>query len=205
MESLTILCGLTTGKYMDENEYFEANKDKIRATAEFLCKNDPSRTVDDKFEELKSQYHNRDGSHHSETIGINGTPQNINTWLQKIRHEAIENFLIIAVHEHGSKIIYKIVGNQFTCGVIDLNKIDEAIVKFIIFNGIISMGLYVIHNHPFIYKASPSNADLKTLEAIYNEIQNIVNECGKMRVVCQIELIDYAIVTKFDYWSSKQS
>lgn len=189
---------------MDENEYFEANKDKIRATAEFLCNNDPSSTVDDKFEELKSQYHNKDGAHHSETIRINGTPQNISAWLQPIRHEAIENFLIIAVHGQRSEIIYKVVGNQFTCGDIDLNKIDEAIVKLITYNGIISMGLYVIHNHPFIYKASPSNADLKTLEAIYGEIQNIVNECGKMRVLCQIELIDYAIVTKFDYWSIKQ-
>lgn len=38
---------------MEPKEYFETNQDKIRQTAEFLCRDDAS-MIDEKFEELKN-------------------------------------------------------------------------------------------------------------------------------------------------------
>ena len=186
---------------MNEVEFFEANKDKIYATAEFLCKNDPSCSVDEKYEELRLQYVNKDGTNHIETITINGQQYPIMNWLEQLRHEPVENFIIIAVSSTGSKIIYKVVGDQFSRDNIDLNDIDSAIIT----NGCRNTGLYIIHNHPFIYKASPSVADLKACEAIFHELERIEKEAALLDAKWQLTLIDFAIVTDFDYWSVKQS
>ena len=35
---------------MDSKDYFEINKEKIHATAEFLCSKDLSKNADEKFE-----------------------------------------------------------------------------------------------------------------------------------------------------------
>lgn len=189
---------------MDSKDYFEVNKEKIHATAEFLCSKDLSKNVDEKFEELKQQYFNSDGTKHKEAIKINDSELDIsNVWLDMLRHEKIENFMIFAVTEEGSSEIYKARGNQFS-SVMDLNAIDKKIVPIII-KGAKNIGLYVVHNHPFIYKASPSYEDLKTLEILITEFNRIEDEAKSIHKYCQITLIDFAIVTEFDYWSFKQS
>lgn len=49
--------------------------------------------IDEKFEELKKQYFNQEGTNHKEEIRINEQELNINYWLEKIRHEE-KNFLL---------------------------------------------------------------------------------------------------------------
>lgn len=188
---------------MDSKEFFETNKEKIRATAEFLCAPVSTKDVDSKFEEIKQQYLNCDGTNHKQVIKINDSELDITEWLDSIRHEVIENFVVIAVTERGSSIIYKVQGNQF-CSTIDLNDIDKAIVPLVV-KGVKNIGLFVVHNHPFIYKASPSCEDLKTLEMLIKEFNKIEQEAGLINKRCQITLIDFAIVTDYDYWSVKQS
>lgn len=190
---------------MDSIDYFEKNKDKIFKTAEFLCKKDSSCTVEDKFEELKSQYYNEDGSHHNETIMINNSSLNIKSWLDSIRHEPVENFLIIAIYNNTSSIIYKVVGDQFSSHNINLDEIDKIIVNMLTLKGIKSMGIYIVHNHPFIYKATPSPSDCETINGIYGELNNIEINANAIGIKCQIKLIDFSIVTEFDYWSMKQT
>jgi len=68
-----------------------------------------------------------------------------------------------------------------------------------------NIGLYVVHNHPFIYKASPSEADLQTCEAIFKDFERIEMNAIQLRMKLQLTLIDFAIVTEFDYWSVKQA
>lgn len=189
---------------MNEIEFFEANKDKVHATAEFLCSKDSTCTAEEKFEELRLQYINKDGNHHNETISINGQQLPINSWLEQLRHESVENFIIIGVTPKGSSIIYKSVGDQFSSGF-DMSEIDRKIVSIVTIGCQRNLGIYVVHNHPYIYKASPSKADLDTFAAIKIELDNIVNNAIDIGVKCQITLIDFAIVTEFDYWSVKQA
>ncbi len=188
---------------MDSKEFFETNKEKIRATAEFLCAHGSTKDADGKFEEIKQQYFNCEGTNHKQVIKINDSELDITAWLDSIRHEEIENFVVIAVMECGHGVIYKSNGNQFG-SMMDLNDLDKAIVPLVV-KGAKNIGLYVVHNHPFIYNASPSCEDLKTCEILITEFNRIEHEAGLINKRCQITLIDFAIVTDYDYWSIKQS
>lgn len=190
---------------MGPKEFFETNKEKIHATAEFLCSKDLSKKVDEQFEELKQQYFNCDGTNHKEVIKINDSEWDIKSWLDTIRHKEIENFVIIAVFNEQSQIIFDKTGDQFSSPQMNLNEVDAKIVNLITFGGARSVGIYVMHNHPFIYRAAPSDADLLTIETIFNELVNIENTVKSIGINCQITLIDFAIVTEYDYWSVKQS
>ena len=187
---------------MDSKEYFENNKEKILETAKFLCRKDPSKTIEEQFEILKQQYINDDGTKHAETI--NGSCD-ISIWLNTIRHEERENFVIIAVYKGQCKEIFKQIGDQFSSQNIDMMNIDKQIVPLITFGGAKSIGIYVMHNHPYIYKASPSTADLETAAAIFNELNNIMTRTKELGINCNVELLDFGIVTEYDYWSIRQS
>ena len=187
---------------MDSKEYFENNKEKILETAKFLCRKDPSKTIEEQFEILKQQYINDDGTKHLETI--NGSCD-ISIWLDTIRHEERENFVIIAVYNKKCKPIFKQTGDQFSSKNIDMMDIDSQIVPLITIEGASDIGIYVMHNHPYIYKASPSPADLETAVAIINELDNIITCIRKAGINCNLKLLDFGIVTEYDYWSIKQS
>ena len=188
---------------MEPKDYFEANQDKIRQTAEFLCRDDAS-MIDEKFEELKKQYFNQEGTNHKEEIRINEQELNINYWLEKIRHEEKENFIIIAVCSKGSSIIYQTVGEQTYNNSIDFDEIDRKIVPLITLDGQRNIGFYIMHNHPYIYKATPSYADINTMRALKDEFERIEEETNRMKIICQLTMIDFGIVTEYDYWSAKQ-
>ena len=187
---------------MDSKEYFENNKEKILETAKFLCSKDPSKTIEEQFEILKQQYINCDGTKHSETI--NGSCD-IRSWLDTIRQEERENFVIIAVYEGQCKEIFKQTGDQFSSHNISMNDIDSRIVPLITFGVASDIGVYVMHNHPYVYKASPSLADLETAVAIHNELNNIMSNTKDFKINCNLELLDFGIVTEYDYWSIRQS
>ena len=187
---------------MDSKEYFENNKEKILETAKFLCSKEPSKTIEEQFEILKQQYINNDGTKHLETI--NGSCD-ISTWLDTIRHEERENFVIIAVYKGQCKVIFKQIGDQFSSHNINMNDIDRQIVPLITIEGAGSIGIYVMHNHPYVYKASPSLADLETAAAIDNELNNIIICTRERGINCNVGLLDFGIVTEYDYWSIKQS
>ena len=139
---------------MEAKTYFEVNKEKIRKTAEFLCRDDVTKT-DEKFEELKNQYLNEEGTNHKEVIVVNEHELNINQWLEEIRHNEIEHFKIIAITDKGNGILYETTGTQFSSYGNNLDVIDSYALNFIKTNHVSEMLLYIVHNHPFIYKASP--------------------------------------------------
>lgn len=62
-----------------------------------MCSKDFSKNVDEQFEELKQQYFNSDGTSHTEVIKINNSELAIRTWLDMLRYDKIENFIINAV------------------------------------------------------------------------------------------------------------
>lgn len=185
------------------NYYFE-NEEKIKATARYLCEKDPSIKFEDKIAELKNQYENEDGAHHKEEMTINGQAIPIDKWLEMIRHEPVEHFMVFAICNGQSRLIHHQSENdQFSIGNIDMANIDVPLVNMSLFAR--AVGIYVVHNHPYIYKASPSPADLLTLEAIVDEADIITREAKAIGKNCTVFLIDFAIVTEFDYWSCMQS
>lgn len=114
-------------KLKGATEYSLINKYKIST--------DPSENLEDEFEKLKQQYLNCDGTCHNETISVNSQDINIHLWLETIRHEPVENFVIIAVGGKRSEIIYKTKGDQCS----NYNLSDKAIrdsIGFCILKGI---------------------------------------------------------------------
>lgn len=100
--------------------------------------------------------------------------------------------------------MYETTGTQFSSYGINLDVIDSYALNFIKTNHVSEMLLYIVHNHPFIYKASPSVADLQTLEAILKETDIIEVKAALFGMSCKVSIIDYAIATEFDYWCIKQ-
>lgn len=147
---------------------------------------------------------NGEGTNHKEIIKINDSEIDIKALLDTIRHLEIENFVIIAMFNEKSQTIFSKTGDQFSSPEMDLIDIYKKLVPLIV-GGVKNIGLYVVHNHPFIYKASPSYADLKTLEILVETFNMVEREAKSINKSCQITLIDFAIVTEFDYWSCKQS
>ena len=190
---------------MDSKDYFEAHKDKIKLTAEFLCSKDSTKNVDDVFEELKQHYISKIGTEDKEIIMVNNQEVDISkAWLELLRHEEYENFIMIAMTEKGTSIIYKSIGDQFS-SKLDLNQIDSSLINLVTYKGVKNIGIYVVHNHPYIYKASPSSADFQSLVLIENEFKAVEQEVRNIGKNCEIYLVDFAIVTEFDYWSYDQS
>ena len=187
---------------MDSKEYFENNKEKILETAKFLCSKDPSKNIDEQFKNLKQEYINCDGTKHLETI--NGS-YDIGSWLDTIRHEKIENFVVFAVYEGQSKVIFKQTGDQFSSQNIDMMDIDNKIRLLMMGTCARSIGIYVVHNHPYVYKASPSLADIETAKVIVEVLNNIKDCARSLKMNCNVEFLDFGIVTEYDYWSMKQS
>lgn len=147
---------------------------------------------------MKSQYENEDGTHHKEAININGQDIAIGNWLEMLRHEPIEYLIIFALYGNGCQIIYNNAGEQFSYSF-DINEIISQIAYISRFGP----RLYVVHNHPYIYEAATSKADLEARELINYEVNIIVSEARAMRIYRSVELVDFAIVTEFDYWSYK--
>lgn len=191
---------------MNSKEYLEIYKDKIYETAEFLCRKDPSKNVEAQYEELKKQYLKCDGTNHSETIDVGNGPLLISNWIEDIRHDSVENFRIIIMSSKGNALQYQVKGKQNSSYDIFLDDIDKAVLAFINKYDVLSIGLYIFHNHPFIYKATPSPTDIEALKTLLAEMDRIETLSQLMlKRKCKVNFIDFAIATEFDYWSAKQS
>jgi len=188
---------------MDSIKFFEENKKKIKATTDYIAAGDKTRTPQQIFEEHEIEYKNKVGSGHREVIKINGQEFQISEWINDIRHQGYETFKIIAVTEKGHGDLLVINGNQFSSGPIDLDDIESRIDR--IAASYNSIGLYIIHNHPYTYRASISGSDGTTLEAIVNETIRLTQKYHLFGLKCSVDLVDFAVVTDFDYWCVKQA
>lgn len=52
---------------------------------------------------------------------------------------------------------------------------------------------YIVHNHPCVFEASPSESDFQTMDFFINLSKEI-----------NVPIIDFGIITNFDYWSMMQ-
>ena len=86
-----------------------------------------------------------------------------------------------------------------------MNNIYRRILPLITIEGAGAIGIYVMHNHPYVYKASPSLADIETARVIVEALNNIMTCTREQGINCNVGLLDFGIVTEYDYWSMKQS
>lgn len=133
-------------------------------------------------------------------------PLSISNWIEDIRHDSVENFRIVIMSSKGNALQYQVKGKQNSSYEISLDDIDKAVLAFISAYDVLTIGLYIFHNHPFIYKATPSPTDIEALKTLLAETDRI--EALSQLLLnkkCKVNFIDFAIATEFDYWSTKQS
>lgn len=168
-------------------EYFHMNRENIYETARFLVSKqedgNKEQKILEKYNELRNDYYSKNGTFHNESLINNEFP--INKYLEEIRHSEVENLLCIGSVGNKSKVLFRKKGNQFSCQASSLEVLKTAILN--------ESNFFIVHNHPFVFRAAPSSSDFLML----NEIWSLAVDCG-------IELLDFSIVTKFDYWSMKQ-
>ena len=185
---------------MDSIKYFNTYKEKILETAKYLCNSQNQIDIDNKFLELKEEYYNNIGTKHEEIIYSKNNEIIISSLLETIRFEEIEIFKIYAIISGEIKEVFVQKGNRFSCNIIQF-MLDEILLKLYINNDKQSIHLYIVHNHPFKYMASPSPADAQTFDTITHNVYLIRDKVNK-----NIEVnIEFGIVTYFDYWSLMQS
>lgn len=185
---------------MNPKEYFENNKDKIYRTAEFLSGKE-EKDVGDVFESLKNEFYNSDGSGDGEFFCLKNKKIVITEIIKGIRFLDHEQMLVVLISGEKHGLLCSWDGNQFSSNV-DLNEMQQRIMSFKI-NNICTQEiyLYVVHNHPYKYRAVPSPEDFTVLKQMLLLIKSI----NYLDSLCKTTLIDFAVVTAFDYWSYQQN
>lgn len=124
--------------------------------------------------------------------------------LESIRHEPYEVFLIMFIRNNRLLEIFRKKGTQFDVGDIDINEINRAILFYRMKYTVNNFPLYIVHNHPYIYNASPSQNDLLTKEIFVSNADNMNYQSHNIKSSLEVEIVDFGIVTEFDYWSYHQ-
>ena len=169
-------------------DFYKTPKEKINETATYIAIKQGV-SIDDECEKVKNDYLQHRGSACAEIIVSNS--YDLHNTLESIRHDSIENVVCLAFSEHGVIEICRISGDQYSSTI----PVQELICK----TGLLKCSFYVVHNHPFVYKASPSRMDCKAIEEL---IAGTI-ECKKIGI--KVEMLDFGIVTDFDYWSTMQT
>lgn len=185
---------------MNPKDYFENNKDKIHLTAEFLAKKE-GKDVENVFERIKNEFYNSDGSGNGEYFCFNNKRVVVADILKGIRFLEHEQMLVFLISGDKHGLICSWEGNQFSSNA-DLNEMQQRIITFK-FNNIYAreIYLYVVHNHPYMYRAAPSPEDFNALE----KMLLLIKEINRIDSLCKTTLIDFTVVTAFDYWSYQQN
>ena len=184
---------------MTPEEFYILNKDKIYKTAEFVA-NRRGVGVESIVESIKEEYKNANGSSHEEIVWVGNSSINLSNYLNSFRKLEFERLMVFLVLNGEMMEIYHSDGDQFSSFFTD-NEIIKAITdvkkKLCALKHIY---LYMCHNHPFTYKAFPSEQDLQSYQGLKNTIR-LMNSIDGFTIV---EFVDYGIVTNFDYWSLEQ-
>lgn len=180
---------------MNRIKYLIKNKKQIEQSAAFINKNHP------KIEFLKLANHFIFGikTNNKEALTKINENYDISSYLQNHRNLDHEEFYIYLVFNDGMLKIFQSKGTA-TSSLINLNDIDRVIINFYIQRGLNNFNLFIVHNHPFVYKATPSKADFETLEGLNEDFV-----CLKQNLNISINIIDFSIVTISDYWSLYQN
>ena len=181
-------------------DYFEKNKDKIYEIAKFIA-NKNNEDLDTVFKNIKNEFYNRIGTNNDESIYVNDIEISLTDFLDEIRFLDHEEMLVIyfAGSEHG--IVCKWIGNQFS-SCVNLEELSQRLLllkRKTIFSRQIT--LFFVHNHPYLYRAAPSGADL----LVFGKISSVIKALNTIDMFCKIVIADFSIVTSFDYWSFIQN
>lgn len=184
---------------MEPVEFFEKYKKEIYSVAEFICSKDSSKNIEEEFENMKKQYYKKIGTGSKEIVILeNGNIKyNISSILDEIRYSEVENTLVYIFFDGKYKRIQCEKGTRFNSSF-NIELIEYMLIQFLKQKKNIS--LYFVHNHPFIYRASMSQADENAVVYIVSRINYLRN----MFVESTIDVLDFAVVTYYDYYSMKQ-
>ena len=185
---------------MNPKDYFENNKDKIHLTAEFLAKKE-GKDVESVFESVKNEFYNSYGSSDGEYFCLNNGKIVVTDILKGIRFLEYEQMMVFLFNGQRCELLCCWKGNQFSSNF-DLDELKNKLILLKIKNIFLqNIALYIVHNHPYKYRAVPSDADFEVLE----NVMALIKEMNRLDTLCKTTLVDFAVVTSFDYWSYKQN
>ena len=180
-------------------DYLNKYRKEIINTARYIAQveyKDSEIILDD----LTADYKNNNGSYCSETVIIDKQTISISPLLKHFRDFHISEAHVYVYAEDEFYEIYHRSGDQFSC-VFLIEEITQKIAEFLYeHDKVFEVKLYICHNKPFMYKAEPYNSDQRDIENIIRKI----NDYNSTSNYIKLTLLDYAIVTTFDYWSLEQ-
>ena len=164
--------------------YLEKNKNKILEQIKFISGQNHE-TFDETKKRIFDEFTNFDVTNHEKTIVYKGKKYNISAIADSIKNNEKETLLCFVLKQDEFVLLQQIKGNQQSCSLslADSIKFNYAIAKA-------QLPFFIIHNHPFVCKATFSGADIPT----FLNLKELADEF-------KIDLLDFAVVTKFDYIS----
>ena len=153
---------------------------------------------------MKDKYINKIGTGDEECVFIDSKKVPTDIIIADMRHLPSEIFEIFCNVKGEWIEVFRKDGGLSGVDNICIDEMNQAILSFRISHYLSNMMLYVVHNHPYIYNASPSEADLMAAKALYENIEIMKSESKRLGRPLQIQIIDFCIVTDYDYWSIKQ-
>ena len=184
-------------------EFYYANIEKITESAKILASK-KNISFSDQLAEMKDKYVNKIGTGDEECVFIDSKKVPTDIIIADMRHLPSEIFEIFCNVKGEWIEVFRKDGGLSGVDNICIDEMNQAILSFRISHYLSNMMLYVVHNHPYIYNASPSEADLMAAKALYENIEIMKSESKRLGRPLQIQIIDFCIVTDYDYWSIKQ-
>ena len=176
-------------KYNDSSiKYLEDHKGKIFETAKYIAERSNG-DISVKYAELESEYRNQNGTFHKELIANKNVP--LKHVLDEIRHLEVETVVYYGMINGKFIKLFSEKGTQFSSNI-NMPKLIAMVAFY-------QCDFYIAHNHPFVFRASPSLADMNAIK----EIMKMTIELAKEGI--NVNMLDFAIVTDFDYWSVMQA
>lgn len=185
------------------NEFIIKYKADIKNLAVFLSKNGSDSDTSKKVKELERDFLKQNKSGCLEVVYIKGNKQCVHNLLEEIRYSDVEIFRIYVFNNQKFIKVHESIGTSCS-SIVDLNKINEDIEGFLSKTNGGMFYFYIVHNHPFIFRASISEGDIVSFEALFKELKTMeyLYNVSHIRDKVALNICDFATVTYYDYFST---
>ena len=168
----------------DVKKYFEKNKKEIDKTIEYISKRQ-NEDINTTRLRIYNEFKNLDLINDKQIIVVDNVELSIEEILKNFRNRKTEIFSIYILNENNLFKIFEKLGNEHSAS-------PNEIETFNLFQKLLlyKKPYFVIHNHPYLFKATFSESDFISFEQFIS-----------FSLETHIQLLDFSIVTDFDYWS----
>ena len=180
-------------------EFLEQHREQIYKTAEYIATKE-NVPADAKMHEIENNFITNNGTRHLEAIELKQVLLELSSLLEAFRENVFERMMVYCFDGNSFVEINHVDGDQFSSPTDEAFFLKSFVMAKSRFPNLCDYYLYFCHNHPFMYRASPSKSDLNC----YGYLMQLIFKMNKLDSATQFHLVDFGIVTPFDYWSAEQ-